>query len=508
MSGNAHTLSQTTKWLITVTVMLVAVMEVLDITIVNVAMREMMGTFGATITQITWVITAYVVASAIVMPLTGFLVENFGRRRILLVNILGFLITSALCGISNSLFEIIIFRALQGIFGASLIPLSQFILRDTFTKKELGKAMAVWAMGIMVGPILGPTLGGYITESLSWHWVFFINIPVCIVAFVLTLTYIKETPTKKMPVDWFGITALAVGIGALQTFLEEGHHYDWFASTFIVALFVAAVFGVSAFIIRSMNNPHSVIKMSIFKDRQFVSCTLLMLLYPMILFGAIVLQPLMSEVLMQYPPQQAGLIMAPRGLASLLFMPFIPVLAQRFGAKIIIAIGFLVTAYGTYLMSQWNLQINMGKMAWEGVVQGIGMSMVFGPLSTIVFDNLPPEDIASAAGMFSFARNIGMSIGIAMFTTVLTQQTQINWNRLGGHINAMNPNLWHWLNVQHTTMQNPVTVQNLAHMLSRQANMIGYINVYWLASILFLGLIPLVLLIKRSRINLNSMGAH
>lgn len=500
--------SNTEKWLITVTVMLVAVMEVLDITIVNVAMREMMGTFAATITEITWVITAYVVSSAIVMPLTGFLVDNLGRKKILLVNIVGFMITSILCGTSTTLFEIIVFRALQGVFGASLIPLSQFILRDTFPKKELGKAMAVWSMGIMVGPILGPTLGGFITEHLSWHWVFFINVPVCIIAFVLTLSMITETPRKPRPVDWFGISALAIGIGCLQTFLEEGYRHDWFSSHYILILAVIAFMGLSIFIVRSVGNSNSVIDMSIFKDRQFVSCCLLMAAFSATLFGALVLQPIMTEVLMQYPPSKAGLIMAPRGIASLLFMPFIPLLLRRYNAKLLIAIGMLITAFGTHLMAKWNLQISMAQMAWQSSVQGIGMSLVFGPLSTVIFETLPHEKIAAASGMFSFSRNIGLSIGVALLTTVSTSQTQVNWNRLGMHINSMNSNLWHWLQVQNLSIHDPIAIHRLGQLLSQQASMIGYINVYWLASVIFVIMVPLVLLIKKGHVNIGSMSAH
>lgn len=496
------------KWLITATVMLVAVMEVLDITIVNVAMQQMMGTFGATVSEITWVVTAYVVASAIVMPLTGFLVDTFGRKRILLVNIIGFMITSILCGFSTSLFEIIIFRALQGVFGASLIPLSQFILRDTFPKKELGKAMAVWAMGIMVGPILGPTLGGFITEHLSWHWVFFINVPVCIIAFVLTLSMIKETPLHRKPIDWLGIASLAIGVGSLQTFLEEGHRYDWFASHTILILALVAVFGIAVFIVRSNNNPNSVIDMSIFKDRQFISCSLLMGVFSAILFGALILQPLMTEILMNYPPSQAGLIMAPRGIASLLFMPFIPILLKRFNAKLIIAVGILLTSAGTYVMAKWNLSINMGKMAAETMLQGVGMSMVFGPLSTIVFETLPHEKIAAASGMFSFARNIGLSVGVALLTTVLSNQSQVNWNRLGGHITTMNTALHHWLDVQHLSIHDPIAIHRLADLLNQQSGMIGYLDVYWLAAVLFVIILPMVLLIKKGRISGDMMSMH
>jgi DHA2 family multidrug resistance protein len=500
--------SNTIKWLITLTVMLVAVMEVLDITIVNVALREMMGTFGATISQITWVITAYVVASAIVMPLTGFLVDNFGRRRILLINISGFLITSLLCGISSSLLEIIVFRALQGVFGASLIPLSQFILRDTFPPQELGKAMAVWAMGIMVGPILGPTLGGYITEHLSWHWVFFINVPVCVIAFVMTLSMISESKLDKKPIDWWGIFFLALGVGCFQTFIEEGYRYNWFASHEILALFVVSIFSIAAFIIRSINNPNSVIKMSIFRSRQFVICTLLLSCFCMALFGALVMQPLMAEVLMGYPPSQTGLMMAPRGLASLLAMPLIPILMKRLNGKWLLSFGLLLTAYGTFLMAGWNLQTSMGIMAWDTAIQGLGMSFIFAPLSILVFEGLSPSDVASASGMFSFGRSMGLSIGVAALSTVLTNETQINWNRLGAHISEFNSNLIHWINIQHLSLHSPIAISKLSSVLYQQASMVAYLDVYWLAAIAFLAMIPLVWFIKIGHTSGNMIGGH
>jgi DHA2 family multidrug resistance protein len=502
------TRSTTTKWLITATVMLVAVMEVLDITIVNVSLRDMMGTFGATVSQITWVVTAYVVASAIIMPLTGFLVDNIGRKKLLMTNIVGFGITSVLCGFSTNLTEIIIFRALQGAFGAALIPLSQYILRDTFPREELGKAMAVWSMGILVGPILGPTLGGYITENLSWHWVFFINIPVCVLAFVLASNLITESEIKPQPIDWLALIFLAVGIGCLQTFIEEGSRNDWLHSNYILTLIVTSVFCIIAFIIRCADNPHSLVNLSLFKDQQFTVCTLILMFYCMALFGALVLQPLMIEVLMNYPPDQAGLVMAPRGIAALLTMPFTPLLIKWFNAKRVIVLGLLVTAFGTYCMSGWNLEVNMETMAWTGVIQGIGMGLTFSPLSTIVFATLHPKHIASAAGMFSFGRSLGLSIGVAALSTILVEQTQINWNRLGGHINNFNPNLQHWLQTQNLQMTDPTVPMQLGKLLYTHANIIAYLDSYWLTTLGFLAIIPLIFLVKVSRMTNMEMGAH
>ncbi len=496
------------KWAITVTVMLVAVIDVLDITIVTVALREMMGAFGANSSQITWVVTAYVVASAIVMPLTGFLVGNFGRRKVLLVTIIGFMITSVLCGLSTNLIEIITFRALQGLFAASLIPLSQLILRETFPPKQLDKAMAIWAMGIMVGPIIGPALGGYITQHLSWHWIFFMNVPVCVIAFILSIGLIKESPLHKQPIDWLGLALLAIGVGCLQTFIEEGYRYNWFASHTLLFLFLLAIFAIAAFLIHSIGNPHSIVKMSIFRNLQFTTCTVIITIYTMFLFGVIILQTLMIEVVIRYPPLQTGLIMVPRGLAALLTMPLIPTLLKFLNAKLIIAIGLIISALGTFVMTGWNLQTNMGTLAWESGIQGIGMSFVLATLSIIVFDTLTEADTAAASGMFSFGRSIGLSIGVALLTTVLTNETQINWHRLGSYLNQFNSNFIHWLNVQNLSLHNPIVAQKLSTILYTQSTMISFLDVYWIGGIALLLMLPLVLLIPHGRVNNKSIGAH
>jgi len=496
------------KWLITVTVMLVAIMDVLDITIVTVALREMVGAFGASPSQITWVVTAYVVASAIVMPLTGFLVTNLGRKKVLLIIIIGFMITSILCGLSTNLLEMIIFRALQGVFAASLIPLSQLILRETFPKNQLDKAMAIWAMGIMVAPIIGPALGGYITQHLSWHWIFFINVPVCVIAFVLAIGMIKESTIVRQPIDWLGLILLAGGIGSLQTFIEEGSRNGWFSSHIMLTLFLIAVFFLTLFIIRGINNPNSIVKISIFRNLQFTSCTLILTAYTMILFGVITLQALMVQILNGYPPQQTGLIMIPRGLAALFAMPFVPMLLRFLNAKLIIAVGIFITAIGTFVMAKWNLQTDLGTIAWESSIQGIGMSLVFAPLSIIVFDTLPPADTASASGMFSFGRSIGLSIGVALLTTVWTTESQINWNRLGEHISQSNINLLHWLNAHHLNIHNPIVPQKLASLLYQQSSMIGFLDVYWIGAVGFILMLPLVLLIRKGRYSGGTIGAH
>ena len=496
------------KWLITLTVMLVAVMDVLDITIVTVALREMMGAFGATSSQIAWVVTAYVVASAVVMPLTGFLVGNYGRRKVLLVTIIGFMITSVLCGLSTNLLEIIIFRALQGVFAASLIPLSQLILRETFPQQQLDKAMAVWAMGIMVGPIIGPALGGYITQHLSWHWIFFMNVPVCVIAFILSMSLIKESPISKQPIDWFGLALLATGVGSLQTFIEEGYRYNWFASHTLLFLCLLAVFSIAAFLIHGIGNPYCIVKMSIFLDRQFTSCTLMITVYSMALFGVVILQALMIEVLIGDPPLQTGLIMVPRGLAALVTMPLIPTLLKLFNAKLIIVLGLIISAFGTFVMTSWNLQTNMGTLAWESGIQGIGMSFVLATLSIIVFDTLTETDTAAASGMFSFGRSIGLSVGVALLTTILTDETQINWHRLGGYLNTFNANFIHWLNIQNLSLHDPIVPEKLANILYTQSSMIAFLNVYWIAAIAFLLMIPLVLLIPHGRVNSKMIGAH
>jgi len=486
-----------TKWFITITVMSVAVIEVLDMTIVNVALPNMMGALGANSDQITWILTSYIVSSAICMPLTGFLVTRFGRRRLLLINIVGFLLTSVLSGMSVNLMQIVIFRTLQGIFGATLVPISQYVLRDTFSKEEQGIAMAIWGVGIMAGPILGPTLGGYITEAFNWRWIFYINVPVCFAAFFMTLKFIEETPRKKQFVDWFGLGLLTFGIGTLQILLDRGNQENWFHSNTIIILSLISLYCLSYFVIRGIQYPKNIVNLTLFKDINFTTATIMLTFFCTTMFGFLALIPIMLENIMHYPVSTAGLVMAPRGIMCAVSMALSARLMNKFDNRLLILCGLLITAAGSYIMTTFNLKISEAYIVISGCVQGFGIGLFFVPISTIALSTLPADKTAEGSGLFSFGRSLGSSIGISLFSTILSRATQINWLRLGGHLTPSNPALKQWLFEHHLTLANPLTPKILSSTLSQQSTMVAFIDCYWLGTLLILSMIPLLFIMKK-----------
>ncbi len=495
-----------TRWLIVVSVMLVAIIEVLDMTIVNVALSPMMGALGATQDQITWVLTSYIVSAAIVMPLTGYLVEVVGRKRLLLINIIGFMGASLLCGLSHSLTQIVVFRILQGIFGASLIPLSQYILLDTFLPEERGKAMAIWGIGIMVGPILGPTLGGYITDTANWRWIFFINLPVCILAFFMALQVIIETPRIHKTTDWVGLFWMVLGVGCLQLFLDRGQTEDWFESKFIILMAILSVFALTLFIIRGLKVSHNIINLKLFLDYNFSTGCFVMVIFSMGVFSLIALQPLMVQQLMDYPAKIAGLSMAPRGLSSALAMLFIARYISVVDPRLFIASGLLVSALTSYAMSHFTLQTSFNMITMVSLIQGFGIGLFFVPLSTSVFATLDSSKQAEAAGLFNFGRNLGTSIGISITSTLLARYTQLNWGYLSAHFSIENPNFQWFLQQHHWTVQDPKALAYLSRELARQSSMLAFINIYWLLAVSFLFAIPFVFLLKKTTVHKAELG--
>lgn len=496
------------RWWITLTIMLVAVIEMLDATIVNVSLPNMMGALNANVDEITWVLTSYIVSAAIVMPLTGFLVSRLGRRRLLLINIMGFMISSMLCGIANNLPEIVFFRILQGIFGAPLVPLSQFILRDTFPKKEQGMAMAIWGIGIMAAPILGPTMGGFITQHLSWRWVFYINLPVCGIAYFMTKYLIKETPTEQKPIDWSGMIFMIMGIGALQILLDRGNSVGWFQSPSITWLFIAAVIGFTGFIWRSLTIENPVVNLKVFRDRNFCVSTWLVMLFVMMLLGQVILSPLMLQTLLNYPSTTAGLAMAPRGIASIFAMAIVGRLIAFVDSRWLISFGILCGLYGTHLMANMNLEMGYRPYLVGSIFQGVGIGFFFVPLSTLSLANLKPSEIAGAAGIWGLSRNLGQSIGISILATVLSRMTQVNWNTLGQYINAYNIHFTQWQQTTGHDWHDPVTMQILAQQLQAQSQMIAFNDVAWLASLALALSLPFVLLLQQPKYLANPVDIH
>lgn len=484
------------RWMITISVMLVAVIEVIDMTIVNVALPNMMGALGANSNQITWVLTSYIVSSAVCMPLTGFLVTRLGRRRLLIINIIGFLLSSMLCGMSVTLSQMVLFRTLQGIFGATLVPLSQYILRDTFPPNEQTKAMAIWGIGIMAGPVLGPTIGGYITDSLNWRWIFYVNIPVCVMAFFMTLRFIQETPRSKPYIDMLGLILMIVGIGSFQIFLDQGNQNNWLDSNEMLILLIISIYSLSYFIVRGWHYPRNIINLRLFKDKNFATATLLLTLYCLLIFGILTLQPMMMQELLNYPVLTTGIDMAPRGFASAFTMLLVIKLIGKIDLRRIIIMGLILSAMGTYMMTQFSLYISSSYIIFSGLLQGLGMGFIFVPLSTLALSTINTQYTAEGSGIFSFGRSMGSSIGISLLSTVFSQESQINWNRLGGNFSLGNPALYNWLQANHLTINNPLTSQLLGLQLNNQSMMVAFIDCFRLTFLGFLAMIPIVFILK------------
>lgn len=483
--------------LISIAVMLATVMQVLDMTIVNVALPHMMGSLSASADQITWVLTSYLVAAAIFTPLTGFFSNRLGQRRFLLISIIGFISASVLCGMAQNLTEIVLFRLLQGIFGAPLVPLSQSIMSNAFPPEQRGRAMAFWGMGVMAGPIMGPTLGGYLTEVINWRWVFLINLPVGLLSLFMVLRYIRETPRQAVRTDWTGLALMAIGLGAMQIVLDRGNQEDWFSSYFILAMAMISALTLATFVLRGWINPHNIVNLKLFKDRNFATATVMMGVFGLGLFGTVALQPLLLQELLGYPVFTSGLVIAPRGIATMLSMLLVSRLIVRHDPRLIIGIGMILAGLGTYYMTHYNLDINIWWVVWPGLVQGLGLGFIFVPLSAMALETLPRQVAAEAAGLFSLFRTVGSAVGISVATTVLSRQNQVAWNEVGAHVQPFNPALMDWLDRMHMNLQDPQTMVLLARQVAAQARMLAFVDVFWMIALSFVVMLPFLAFMRR-----------
>jgi len=481
-------------------VMSATLIQVLDTTIVNVALPHMQGQLGATSDQISWVLTSYLVSSAIVMPLTGYFVDVLGRKRYLLICIVGFVAASALCGISRNLAQIVGFRLLQGVFGAALVPLSQAIMADAYPPQERGRAMAIWGLGVMVGPVLGPTLGGWLTDVASWRWTFYINLPVGALSFLLATRFIAETPRRERRMDWTGLVLLGSGIAGLQYVLDRGNQQDWFSAIDIQVGAVLAVAGILGFIYYSLRKgSRALFDVRIFRDRNFMAACLVLSALGLGMFGGLVIQPILLEGLLNYPIVTTGLVMAPRGVATAIAMIIVGRLIGRIDARILVGTGMLVSAAGSYAMTYYSLDIDTFWIVWPVLLQGLGLGLIFVPLSTIAYATLERSRMAEAAGLYSLVRTVGAAAGISIVTTVLTRQAQVLWNELGANVNKFNSALQAYLAHLHLSPNDPHALAVIAQDLLRQAQIGAMLDVFKLTTWSFLLMLPLIFLLRRSR---------
>jgi DHA2 family multidrug resistance protein len=481
-----------------IAVVLTAVLEVLDMTIVNVSIPHMLGTFAATPDQITWVLTSYIVAAAVVMPLTGYLSTWLGRRRLLLLAITGFLVSSALCGMAWSLESMVVFRLAQGVFGAPLVPLSQGILLDAFPRERHGQALAIFGLGIMVAPVIGPALGGYLTETYSWRMVFYINIPLGLFALLMAIGYLPQRAIKDIKTDWVGMALLVIAVGAIQYVLDQGQTRDWFNSKVIVAGTVIAVFASAAFFLRGWNKPDNIIDLSLLKDRNFVTGTLAITAYGISLFGWMAIMPLFSQRLLGYPPDVAGTLFIPRGIVSAITLAVTgSILIRIFDARHLVIAGLIMTAIGTLPMAYFSLYVDFWGIATPGMLAGIGTGLFFVPLTAVAFASIPRAQYDEASGLYALMRGIGGSAGIAVVSWLFVRQTQIHFNELTGHVTPYNRDVVPYLGKYGLTPLSPESAPLILHEIDRQAQMLAFNDIFWFIAMVTLAIIPLIFLMKK-----------
>jgi MFS transporter, DHA2 family, multidrug resistance protein len=511
---------QVNPWIVAIAVMFATFMEVLDTTVVNVSLPHIAGNLSATIDESTWVLTSYLVANAIILPMTGWLARNFGRKRLLMASVGGFTLSSLLCGLAPNLPLLVVFRLIQGATGGAMQPLSQAILLEAFPPEKRGKAMGFWGLGIVVAPILGPVLGGWLTDTYSWRWVFYINLPVGIASLVMTQLFIFDPPYLRQEatkIDYWGIGLLALWIGSLQIALDLGQEHDWFSSPFITALIVIAAVGVVAFIAREWLAKEPIVDLRVFKERTYSTGVFLMTTLGFVLYGSLVLLPIMLQTLLGYPSLQAGIAMAPRGMGSLIGMPVIGFIVGKVDARKLVAIGLVAGASTLIWLGQLNLNAGYWDIFWPQFVQGIGLSAIFVPLTTISMDPIPRERMGNATSLFNLMRNLGGSIGIAVTGTMLARQQQAYINVFGGHVDPYSSAAQRAFEAARAgfmaagadiTTATQRAYAALFGTVQQQAYMVSFVQLFRLLGGIFLLLIPLILLMKRPRGDRGSAGAH
>ncbi len=477
--------------------MLATVMQVIDMTIVNVALPHLQGTMSATQDQISWVLTSYIVAAAIATPLTGVLAARFGRKRLMVWSIAAFTFASMLCGAATSLEQIVVYRLLQGAAGAALVPLSQAVLLDTYPQEKHGPAMALWGMGVMIGPILGPMVGGYLTEYYSWRWAFYINLPIGMLALLGTIVFLHESNLDRdRRFDFFGFALLSAAIGGLQFMLDRGESLDWFASRTIIIIAITAALAFYLFLVHMYTADRPFIEPALFRDRNFAMGVFLMLMMGVMLFSTLALMPPFMQNLLGFPVVTTGVLLAPRGVGTMFAMLIVGRLIGRFDLRLLLLFGLMLMAFSLWEMTRFSLDVGVGPIVYTGIVQGVGLGFLFVPLSTVSFSTLPMRFRGEGTAMFSLIRNIGSSIGISVVVTVLGHEAQTSHaelsNSLGMFRRAMQPatlpELWDW------STSAGAAALNLE--VTRQAMMIAYLNDFRLMMYLTLLAVPLLLLLR------------
>ncbi|MGO8791176.1 MAG: DHA2 family efflux MFS transporter permease subunit [Terriglobia bacterium] len=515
---------ETHPWLVAFTVMLAVFMEVLDTSVANVSLPHIAGNLSAGVDESTWVLTSYLVSNAIVLPLTGWFSSLFGRKRFYMTCVAIFTVSSMLCGFAPSLPWLVFFRILQGAGGGALQPISQAILLESFPKEKQGMAMAMFGVGVVMAPIIGPTLGGWLTDSYSWRWIFLINIPVGVISLILTYFLISDPPFLKrkglkggVHIDFIGLGLLSVGLGFLQVVLDKGQREDWFESHFIVACAAASAIGLVTAAVWELTRKDPIVDLRLLKNRNFALATLTMFMLGFVLYGSTALLPIFLQTLLGYTALLSGLVLSPGGIIVVVMLPLVGQLLTRFDARWLVICGVLIVATSLFHMATFNLDIDFHTAMMARIYQSAGMAFLFVPINVMAFYFIPKEKFNNATGIINLARNIGGSFGIANVVTLLARRTQFHQGMLVSHMtpfdSAYRALLSGSANILYGAGSSLADAQVQANgmaygILQRHATMLAFVDDFWMMGLMFLSLIPLMFLMKKARPHGAGPTAH
>lgn len=481
--------------ILTVVLAFATFMEVLDTSIANVAVPTIAGNLAVSANQGTWVISSYGLASAIAVPLTGWIAKRFGEVRVFVFSILLFTITSMLCGLAQNMPTLVCFRLLQGFCSGPMVPLSQTLLLSNYPPEKRGMAMAIWAMTVIIAPICGPLLGGYITDNMSWPWIFYINVPIGLLSALIIWRLLgqRDTPTEKRPIDKIGIALLVIGVGSLQAMLDNGNDLDWFNSNLIITLCIAAIVALSFFIAWELTDKHPAVDLTLFKQTNFRIGVIAMSLAYFTFFGSNVLLPLWLQTVLDYTPTWAGIVTAPVGILALIFSPLIGKNLHRIDLRILATGAFIVFAITSYWLSRFNLEVELHTLLWPRLLQGIGIACFFVPINSIIVSGLPVNRLAAASGLSNFFRALAGSFATAIIVTAWQRRTQMHEAILTEHTSILNPNTNDYLKqLAQQGIQGDAAYAYMERLIHAQASQLATSEMFFAFSILFLFLIGLL----------------
>jgi MFS transporter, DHA2 family, multidrug resistance protein len=507
--------SAATGWVIAPVVALAAFMEIMDISIANVALPHIAGALSSSQNDSTWVLTSYLVTNAIVMPISGWLANTFGRKRLFLTCIGGFTLTSLLCGFAPNLPTLIVLRALQGATGGGLQPVGQAILADSFPAEKRGMASAIYGIAAVVAPTIGPTLGGWLTDSYSWRWIFLINAPVGVMLMLLVQSLIKEAPaTRRGPlgVDWLGFGFVALSLGCLQVVLDRGQDADWFGSMLITLLTITSAVAFVLLTWRELHHPNPMVDLRLMKKPGFAATFVLMLMLGFMLFGSTFLIPAYTQQLMGYRAVDAGMALTPGGLATIALLPLVGRFINKVDLRLLTAVGLIIGGVSLLMMTNLYLGVSFEHLVWLRVVQALALPFLFVPINAMAFRDIPPEKTNNASALINLARNFGGSIGIAFASTVLTRREQFHQSRLVEQLQSLNPaypDYAHQLgNALGSAPDSARTLAGIYQQAIEQATLLSYLDGFRILGLLFLGMLPLLLLVRAGKGGGGPVAAH